>query len=157
MADCVITIRLNLFSVLCFLIGFVIGTFIMSKSYLTSEIMSPEETMRMKKNLYDERLANKLWHEVKVLCLVMTNPVSHRTKADHVKNTWGKRCNKLLFITTQDDDELDTIVVPMEESRLALRRKSKTAFLHAHDNYLNDFDWFLKADDDRFVSGISNN
>lgn len=43
----------------------------------------------------------KLYHEVRVLCWVMTNPTNHKTKARHVKRTWGKRCNILLFMSTE--------------------------------------------------------
>lgn len=152
----VLSVRINFRTTLLFLVGFAIGTFFMTKMFLTREVepvLSHVSTLVLKKKLYDESLATELFHEVRIFCLVMTNPDNHRNKADYVKRTWGKRCNKLLFITTQEDDELDTIVVPIEESRKALRRKTKTGFLYAHDNHLNDYDWFLKADDDRFVKG----
>ena len=140
-------VRINFLSILLFLVGFVIGGFLMSKMFLTRKVESP---MMLNNFNYEHKLATKLFHEAKILCLVMTNPNNHRTKADHVKNTWGRRCNKLLFITTQDDDELDTIVVAINESRQALRRKTKTGFLYVHENYLDEYDWFMKADDDRF-------
>lgn len=158
MEEFILLVRFNKRLTLIFLFGFVIGTLITSKSFLTSEFESNSPTksnLGLRKKKYEESLAVKLYDEVKVLCMVMTNPGNHREKADHVKNTWGKRCNKLLFISTQDDDNLDTIVVPIEESRMALRRKTKTSFLHAHDKYLNEYDWFMKADDDRFVKYYS--
>lgn len=43
-----------------------------------------------------------LHKEVRVLCWVMTNPANHKIKAIHVKNTWGERCNKLLFMSTAE-------------------------------------------------------
>lgn len=99
--------------------------------------------------LFEQKLADQLFTDVKVLCMVMTNPSDHKTKAIHIKNTWGKRCNKLLFITTKSDPEFETIVLPLNESRRALRKKTKGSFLYAHEHHLNDFDWFLKADDDK--------
>ena len=46
-------------------------------------------------------LATNLTKEVRVLCWIMTNPKNHKTKAIHVKETWGQRCNILLFMSSE--------------------------------------------------------
>lgn len=80
----------------------------------------------------------------------MTNPKNHKSKAVHIKNLWGERCNKLLFITSKPDSELETIQIRLtNESRKALRNKTRDAITHIHDNYLDGYDWVLKADDDK--------
>lgn len=97
-------------------------------------------------------LADKLFNEVKILCLIMTNPNNHKKKAVHIKSLWGQKCNKLLFITSQPDDELETIQIRLtNDSRKALRNKTRDAFMSVHDKYLDDIDWVIKADDDKYV------
>ena len=48
--------------------------------------------------------------EVRILCLVMTQPNNHKTKALQVSKTWGRRCSHLRFLTTQSDDQIETFV-----------------------------------------------
>jgi len=36
---------------------------------------------------------------VKLLCWVMTHPDNHQEKAKFVMQTWGKRCDKFLFVS----------------------------------------------------------
>lgn len=102
-------------------------------------------------SLYDEALSDKLFNEVRILCWIMTTPKNHKTKAQYIKKTWGQRCNKLLFISTKADPELETITLPVKEGRDTLWDKTKNAFLYIHKRHLNDADWFLKADDDNYM------
>jgi hypothetical protein len=48
----------------------------------------------------EDVVAQKMKEKVRVLCWVMTNPENHEKKARHVKATWGKRCNILLFMSS---------------------------------------------------------
>lgn len=89
---------------------------------------------------------------VKILCFVLTHPGNHLTKAVAVKDTWGKRCNKLVFISSQEETYLDVLKVNVTaETRLFLWQKTKLALSAIYENFLDDYDYFLKADDDTWI------
>ncbi|XP_046398780.1 glycoprotein-N-acetylgalactosamine 3-beta-galactosyltransferase 1-like [Ischnura elegans] len=98
-------------------------------------------------------VVRELWEEVRVVCWVMTQPRNHATKAEAVKETWGRRCNALVFISTQADASLPTVRVSVPEGRFNLWDKTRAAFVYLHQaGYLSDqVDWVLKADDDTFL------
>ncbi|KAL5277676.1 C1GALT1.2 family protein [Megaselia abdita] len=100
---------------------------------------------------HNESFATKLYKEVKILCLITTWPENHKTKAKAVKETWAKRCNKYLFISSKTDSKLNTIALPLEEGRQHLWLKIKAAFMYIYKKYFNDYDWFVKADDDTYM------
>lgn len=99
-------------------------------------------------SVYDDTLSNLLQDKVKILCMVMTYPENHATKAIHVKNTWGQKCSKLLFMSSETDDQLDIVVLPFESSRATLWNKTRAGFIHVYEHYIDEYDWFMKADDD---------
>ena len=81
----------------------------------------------------------------------MTYPKNHHKKAIHVNATWGKRCNKLLFVTRTAYDNLTTLILNVTDGRSFLGDKTRGAFDHAYEYYFADYNWFLKADDDTYV------
>ena len=51
--------------------------------------------------LGENRVAEEMKKKVRILCWVLTNPKNHDTKAKAIKETWGRRCNILLFMSSQ--------------------------------------------------------
>ena len=89
--------------------------------------------------------------KVRVLCLVLTSPENHKAKAIHIQATWGKRCDKLLFVSEKEDISLPIVRVDVETGREHLTAKTMGAFEHIFEDHINEADWFLKADDDTYV------
>lgn len=92
---------------------------------------------------------------IKILCWVMTvDSESNRIKSDAVEATWGRRCDRLLLVRNGSElAEHDGILtVPLDhEGRDQLWHKVVAAFTYLHSNYLTQYDWFMKADDDTYV------
>ncbi|XP_022916212.1 glycoprotein-N-acetylgalactosamine 3-beta-galactosyltransferase 1-like isoform X2 [Onthophagus taurus] len=109
---------------------------------------SPEEEFHKDE---DDSVARDLTKKVPILCWVMTGPDNHEKKARHVKNTWGKRCNKILFMSSESEPGLPAIGLDVEEGRDNLWAKTKAAFKYIYNFHFNEAEWFLKADDDTYV------
>lgn len=89
----------------------------------------------------------------RIMCWIMTNPANHDTKAVAVRDTWGRHCDKLVFMTTQQDDRFDTWLadLPGPESREMLWAKSKQAWMRTYHDHLHEYDWFIRGDDDSYI------
>ena len=89
---------------------------------------------------------------VKVLCFVETCQKNLMSKALAVRETWGKRCDKTIYISDSVDTSFPTItlsgVLPGHEQ---LWSKTALTIIYLAKNYADQFHWFLKADDDTYV------
>ncbi|XP_054287746.1 glycoprotein-N-acetylgalactosamine 3-beta-galactosyltransferase 1-like [Macrosteles quadrilineatus] len=99
----------------------------------------------------EDLVAKELERRVRVLCWVLTSPSNHETRAKHVKATWGKRCNILVFVSTANDTTLGAIALSDKEGHDLLWIKTKAAFTYVYQHYKDAYDWVLKADDDTYV------
>ena len=95
--------------------------------------------------------AKEEYNDTKVLCWVMTNPKNHKTKCKPIKETWGRRCNILLFMSSESDESLPAIGLKVPEGRENLWLKTKAAWKYVLKHYHYRADWFMKADDDTYV------
>ncbi|KAM4796044.1 glycoprotein-N-acetylgalactosamine 3-beta-galactosyltransferase 1-like [Rhinophrynus dorsalis] len=81
----------------------------------------------------------------------MTAPSNLETKAIHLKNSWTRHCNITLFMSSVTSESFPTIGLGTKEGRDELYWKTIRALQYVHQHYLDQADWFLKADDDTFV------
>jgi len=66
--------------------------------------------------LYDSgSTAERYFEVIPILCLVLTHKETLYTKAQSVKDTWGRRCNVLLFFSSEDDKDFPAISLGVKE------------------------------------------
>ncbi|CAB3362465.1 Hypothetical predicted protein [Cloeon dipterum] len=99
----------------------------------------------------EEIHARKLAEQIRILCWVMTTESNHKEKAFHVKSTWGRHCNRLIFISDAEDYSLPAVKLDVASHRGALWAKTVGAFQHVYEHYRDEYDWVMKADDDTYV------
>ena len=87
----------------------------------------------------------------RILCLVLTTESNHLNKSSTVSHSWGKHCDGLTFLSDKADSKLPAIEASNVSDYRHVWQKVWNGFKWAHDTQLDNFDWFLKADDDTFV------
>lgn len=99
----------------------------------------------------DSWVADVLYQKVRVLCWVMTGPYNLQSRARHVRATWSRHCNVVVFMSSVEDPDFPTVGLGTKEGRDQLYWKTIRAFHYVFEHHLNEADWFLKADDDTYV------
>lgn len=99
----------------------------------------------------------------RILCLILTAPKTLLTRARAVNDTWAPRCTGYYFIIEHDSNSLEgdqlkcarrLPIAPIKNLTSGydhLTQKSTLAFLFAYEQHFDDFDWFIKADDDTYL------
>ncbi|CAF3374789.1 unnamed protein product [Rotaria socialis] len=110
-------------------------------------------------NLSDKASIFKI--NTRVLCWIPTT-LKRLDRAVVVYDTWAKRCDQSIFVIggSRPSPVPDASKYPfpiayldnekIEEYKL-LSEKVLLSLLHIYNNYVKDYDWFFKGDDDTFV------
>ncbi|XP_042888173.1 glycoprotein-N-acetylgalactosamine 3-beta-galactosyltransferase 1-like isoform X2 [Penaeus japonicus] len=156
----IMTGKINtLFDLFLIILGSVIGcvlTFI-SSGHLQSTLKTlaksetPVHSLRQQQHEVVTTEADRLAKEARILCWILTYPGAHDTKAVHLKNTWGKRCDKLIFMSTKENTSLGAVALNVSEGFYNLWGKTKEALKYVYNHHLEEYDWFLKADVDTYT------
>nr|XP_033791536.1 glycoprotein-N-acetylgalactosamine 3-beta-galactosyltransferase 1-B-like [Geotrypetes seraphini] len=99
----------------------------------------------------DSSIGDDLYNKVRILCWIMTGPQNLETRTKHLKATWTRHCNIVLFISSVDDKDFPTIGTGTKEGRDQLYWKVIRAFNYVYKHHLEEADWFMKADDDTYA------
>uniref|UniRef100_A0A4W6CK83 Glycoprotein-N-acetylgalactosamine 3-beta-galactosyltransferase 1 n=1 Tax=Lates calcarifer TaxID=8187 RepID=A0A4W6CK83_LATCA len=89
-------------------------------------------------------------HTTRILCWIMTGPKNLESRTKHIRETWAKRCDRVLYMSSVKTD-FPTVELNVSEGRDNLYWKTIRAFQYIHEHHFDEADWFLKADDDTFV------
>ncbi|XP_011210396.2 glycoprotein-N-acetylgalactosamine 3-beta-galactosyltransferase 1 isoform X1 [Bactrocera dorsalis] len=95
----------------------------------------------------NKNIPTDLSQTIRVLCWIVSNGKHQKSRAQHVKRTWGRRCNKLIFVSWQNDQELG---IKPEDSGNSWS-KTQAALKYIYANHLDEADWFFRADDQTYA------
>ena len=93
-------------------------------------------------------------YDVRIYCFIITTPRYFDTRARAVNQTWAPRCDGYSFISEYSNDTKGLPIAPIANiipGYEHLTRKSTLAFHYVYKHFLNDYDWFVKADDDTYL------
>ncbi|EDV94071.1 GH25124 [Drosophila grimshawi] len=104
----------------------------------------------------NDTLSKQLYKQVRILCLVLTYPDMYAKVARAIRQTWGRHCNKLIVFSSRRQERREeagmaTVALNVSEGYSLLWGKAKAAFKHVYRHYLDEADWFFKADDDTYA------
>jgi hypothetical protein len=92
--------------------------------------------------------------QVRIYCLILTSPQYFDTRARAVHSTWAPRCDGYSFVSEYSNDTKGLPIAPignLSSGYWRLTLKTTLAFHYVYEHFYNDYDWFVKADDDTYL------
>uniref|UniRef100_A0AC34QRZ9 N-acetylgalactosaminide beta-1,3-galactosyltransferase n=1 Tax=Panagrolaimus sp. JU765 TaxID=591449 RepID=A0AC34QRZ9_9BILA len=104
---------------------------------------------------WESQAAKKLPKKGSIFCMVLTTPTNYPQKVVPINETWLGDCDRGEFFTSEEfDDETipaTNIFHGFSEKRTDLFWKVIHAFYTAYEKISNQFDWYIKVDDDSYI------
>ena len=88
----------------------------------------------------------------RILCAIFTASPYHR-KLGAIRNTWGPKCDGILFASNLTDPSLGTVDIPHEgiEEYDNIWQKVRSMWSYVYDNYYDKYDYFHSGGDDVYL------
>lgn len=133
-------------------LGFIFDSYFLDESEESSHLINSFSFWETDVKLTGNPKSIKEIQNIRILCMVNTHPDNHYKKAVHVKETWGRHCDKLIFGSTLTDEKLNAIGFNITNSHSYVWGKQKRMFQYIYNNFYSEYDWFYKADDDTYAN-----
>ena len=122
----------------------------LSKLDLERSIAAPGNPNVRQRRLTDELATRKL-----LFVGVITAQKYLDTRALGIWRTWGRDISDLFFFASQPDEQgldLPIITLPgINDTQYPPQRKVYRMLKYMHDHYINEYDFFMRSDDDVYV------
>lgn len=130
-----------------------------SVSTPATSVKNTSAQLRLRNNEVDSKLTrpNFFSQEINVRQPLYVGVVTAsgflNTRATDVNNTWGKLASKIEYFASEDQKKhpLPVVSLPGVDDTYPPQKKVYRMLAYMHDNYIDKFNWFLRADDDSYV------
>lgn len=89
--------------------------------------------------------------EQRILCIITLKPKGKRQQ--DIARTWGRRCQKLLFIRPHArKPKLSIVGLAKSRTDSSSWARTRANLQHVHNRYHKKYDWFLMVTDETYVN-----
>ena len=125
----------------------------------TQSSLKSGTSMRQHNNEYDKKIKRPKYVKDEfnlrqpLYVGVVTATEFLNTRATVVNNTWGKKASKIEFFAAEGQGKhpLPIVSLPGVDDTYPPQKKVYRMLGYMHDNYIDQYSWFLRADDDAYI------
>uniref|UniRef100_A0AC35UB33 N-acetylgalactosaminide beta-1,3-galactosyltransferase n=1 Tax=Rhabditophanes sp. KR3021 TaxID=114890 RepID=A0AC35UB33_9BILA len=98
-----------------------------------------------------DKTSQYLYEKVKIFCMIATSPKYIESRVVQQKNTWVKRCNNFVYLSSETNHSIPSIqVIPKDDYSLSML-KMRNGLKHVYKQHGDKYDYYLKCDDDAYL------